>query len=422
MHHFKTSTDLGFCIRNRYLAKNPQYQIQYYISPSSISISPSKLSFTLQSPLESSPFLQAEISIFTNNSLHLLITEQSPLHPRYRIPPEDMFSLPKISSPPASSNNTLEWQFPSHKFLLQLSPFSLQVYCENLLTLSINSKSLLNFERYRRKDCILPHQGFNLVDSTGVPGDTRLWEEGFNDFVDEKPRGPSSVGLDFTFCNAQDVYGIAEHSDSLSLRDTSDSEPYRLFNLDVFRYELNAGSAIYGSVPLVYAEKTGVLWVNASDTWVDVYKSPEEGITTHFYSESGVLELVIFVGSSPLQIVEKYTSTLGLPAFPPLFALGYHQCRWNYYSQQELLEVHDTFDKYGIPLDVLWLDIEHTESRNYLTWNYSQFPSPVAMLDTLALHGRKLVAIVDPHFQFENISPTSLPSQIQQRGKFLTQQ
>ena len=35
-------------------------------------------------------------------------------------------------------------------------------------------------------------------------------------------------------------------------------EPYRLFNLDVFEYELNSPMALYGSMPYMLAHK----WVN----------------------------------------------------------------------------------------------------------------------------------------------------------------
>ena len=35
----------------------------------------------------------------------------------------------------------------------------------------------------------------------------------------------------------------------------SGSEPYRLFNLDVFEYELNNPMALYGSIPLMLAHK-----------------------------------------------------------------------------------------------------------------------------------------------------------------------
>ena len=34
-----------------------------------------------------------------------------------------------------------------------------------------------------------------------------------------------------------------------------DTDPYRLYNLDVFEYEVNNPMALYGAVPLMYAHK-----------------------------------------------------------------------------------------------------------------------------------------------------------------------
>ena len=37
--------------------------------------------------------------------------------------------------------------------------------------------------------------------------------------------------------------------------------------------------------------------------------------------------------------------------------------------------------------------------RRYFTWDYKLFPDPVAMQESLAAHGRKVVTIVDPHIK-----------------------
>ena len=46
------------------------------------------------------------------------------------------------------------------------------------------------------------------------------WEENFGTHKDTKPRGPSSIGTDFTFHGMKDVYGIPEHASSFSLIST----------------------------------------------------------------------------------------------------------------------------------------------------------------------------------------------------------
>ena len=85
------------------------------------------------------------------------------------------------------------------------------------------------------------------------------------------------------------------------------------------------------------------------------------------------------------------------PDFPSTLPLGYHQCRWNYRSQQDVSQVNAGFDQHDIPYDVLWLDIEHTDGKKYFTWDRNHFPDPAQMIGELADSGRNLVTIVDPH-------------------------
>lgn len=57
----------------------------------------------------------------------------------------------------------------------------------------------------------------------------------------------------------------------------SGSDPYRLYNLDVFQYELHNLMALYGSVPVLISHNArrtmGVFWLNAAETWVDISSS-----------------------------------------------------------------------------------------------------------------------------------------------------
>ena len=83
--------------------------------------------------------------------------------------------------------------------------------------------------------------------------DPGAWEENFKEHQDSKPLGPEAVAMDFSFPGAEHVYGIPEHADSLALKSTKNSEPYRLYNFDVFEYELNEKMALYGAIPVLYA-------------------------------------------------------------------------------------------------------------------------------------------------------------------------
>jgi alpha 1,3-glucosidase len=210
--------------------------------------------------------------------------------------------------------------------------------------------------------------------------------------------GPEAFSFDITFPGVQHVYGIPEHAAPLSLPSTTgeDSyykEPYRLYNVDIFEYEADSSMALYGAVPLLHAHNkdtsVGVLNLVGSETWVDV-SHPPAGVRTHWVSESGILDLLLLPGPRPTDLFKQYASLTGPAQMPPQFATAYHQCRWNYNTQGEVIEVQDEFDKADIPLDVTWLDIEYAEEHRYFDWDPKYFPDPVAMQDYVASKGRKV--------------------------------
>ncbi len=250
------------------------------------------------------------------------------------------------------------------------------------------------------------------------------WSEDFKGHRDSRPHGPTSVGIDFTFHGYDYVYGIPEHADTFALRNTNHTDPYRLFNLDVFEYELNNPMALYGSVPLMWAHKkhgtVGVFVNNPTEGWVDVesansgesgglfaklpnlFSTPEQAesaVKTRWMFETGVLDVFVILAESPREGVKAYADLTGTTPLPPLFALAHHQCRWNYKDETEMEQVNQKYDENVIPMDVLWLDIEHSDGKRYLTWDSSNFANPNVMVDKLAARGRKLVVVVDPHIK-----------------------
>lgn len=68
-----------------------------------------------------------------------------------------------------------------------------------------------------------------------------------------------------------------------------EGEPYRLFNLDVFQFEIDERMALYGGIPFVTSHSpkltSGALWLNGAETWVDIkYIDPEASIASWFSS------------------------------------------------------------------------------------------------------------------------------------------
>jgi alpha 1,3-glucosidase len=107
-------------------------------------------------------------------------------------------------------------------------------------------------------------------------------------------------------------------------------------------------------------------------------------------SESGILDLLLLPGPRPSHLAKQYALLTGGTALPPQWSTAYHQCRWNYIDEADVLEVDRRFDESDIPLDVTWLDIEYAEEHRYFDWDKKLFPDPVGMLAKIADKGRKV--------------------------------
>jgi hypothetical protein len=263
----------------------------------------------------------------------------------------------------------------------------------------LNARAMFHVERTRR-------DGKKEGDAEG------LWEESFNGHSDSKPRGPQAISLDLAFPGAAHAYGLPERATSLALRATAEtsplnkpaagsaySEPYRLYNLDVFEYLDDSPFGLYGSIPYLVAHRAeksvaaaknggassssssrpsttvGAAWINAAEQYVDLF-SAKEGTAVQWIAESGVLDLFLLAGPSPERVSRQLASVAGTTAMPQYFSLGYHQCRWNYKDEDDVAAVDSGFDEHSIPYDVLWLDIEHTDGKRWVGGRWARRRPP----------------------------------------------
>ncbi|KAJ3640646.1 hypothetical protein Zmor_027194 [Zophobas morio] len=223
--------------------------------------------------------------------------------------------------------------------------------------------------------------------------------------VNNDVTAPFSFGV--TFPEGLQLFGIHEHCDSVALQNTEpgSTDPYRLKNSDVAFYELNSPMALYGAVPVIYGQgptaTAGVFLHNAAEQWIETTNNQDDGSQAYFMVEIGTLDVFVLLGPSPTEVVRQYTQLTGTAHLPQLWALGYHQSRYSYESQDDAKEVASNFDSYNFQLDVLWLDIDYTEKYKYFTWNPSTYSDPVDLQETLASTNKKLVTIIDPHIKVE---------------------
>ncbi len=143
----------------------------------------------------------------------------------------------------------------------------------------------------------------------------------------------------------------------------------------------------------------GVFFDNTFRTFFDF--SHERRNVTSFWAEGGEMNYYFIYGPQMSNVVTTYTHLTGKPEMPPLWALGYHQCKWSYYPESKVKEVAAKFRALKIPCDAIYLDIDYMDGFRCFTWNNEYFPDPKKMISELAEDGFKTVVIIDPGIKID---------------------
>ncbi len=113
------------------------------------------------------------------------------------------------------------------------------------------------------------------------------------------------------------------------------------------------------------------------------------------------LDYYVIYGPQPAAIIRTYSELTGRMPLPPRWALGYHQCRWSYESEEIVRELAREFRTRRIPCDVIHLDIDYMRGYRVFTWSPKRFPDPEKLIRDLAEDGFKTVTIIDPGVKYE---------------------
>lgn len=112
----------------------------------------------------------------------------------------------------------------------------------------------------------------------------------------------------------------------------------------------------------------------------------------------GSIDLYFYAGPTQPQVTAAYQKTAtGLPALQQYFSFGFHQCRWGYANWSQVQEVVDNYEKFEIPLEVIWTDIDYMNQYRDFDNDLNTFPYTVGeeFLSKLHASGRHYVPIID---------------------------
>lgn len=220
--------------------------------------------------------------------------------------------------------------------------------------------------------------------------------------ADDKAFGTSWIGTEVTTYKKlmpdEKFIGLGEKTGNLDRRGTA----YENWNTDNPRYGPN-DDPLYVSIPFYMGIHSGLVYGifmdNSHRSRFNFGASNDR--FSSFGADDGEMDYYFMHSQNIAGIIEQYTHLTGRMTMPPIWALGYQQCRWSYFPDSEVLNIAQNFRDRQIPIDVLYLDIHHMDAYKIFTWHPTRFSNPKKLLADLKSMDIHTTLIVDPGIKVE---------------------
>ncbi len=205
--------------------------------------------------------------------------------------------------------------------------------------------------------------------------------------------------LNFAIEAVDGCYGFGERTKRLNkLGDSADCLTVDVVSVFRHTYARDDYDPTYVAIPFVIlksgARFLGLFFDNPGRAVMDIGKvQPGE---FGYQSLGGHTDLYLLAGPSLPEVTRRYAALTGRAPLPPLWALGYHQCRWGYQHEAEFLDLAAQFAAADVPVSALWYDIDYMDGYRLFTWDRMDFPDPAGLNRDLKMAGIRAVTIVDP--------------------------
>lgn len=117
--------------------------------------------------------------------------------------------------------------------------------------------------------------------------------------------------------------------------------------------------------------------------------------------ERADLYLYVITGDSAYDIARQFRRIIGKSYIPPKFAFGYGQSRWGYAAPEDFQTVAQQHHSHGIPLDMIYMDIDYMDDYKDFTVNPESFPDFKAFVDEMNQNNIRLIPIIDAGVKVE---------------------
>ncbi len=193
-------------------------------------------------------------------------------------------------------------------------------------------------------------------------------------------------------------FGLGDKPHSLNLR----GKRLQIWGTDEYGFEKDT-DPIYKNIPFYMGLHDnigyGIFFDNTFRSFFDF--ASERNSACSFWAEGGEMNYYFIAGPELIDVVRRYTMITGTPRLPPLWSLGYHQCKWSYYPEANVREVTDKFRELRLPADAIYFDIDYMDGFRCFTWDKERFPNPKKLVGDLRENGFKSIVIIDPGIKID---------------------
>lgn len=128
------------------------------------------------------------------------------------------------------------------------------------------------------------------------------------------------------------------------------------------------------------------------------------------FTDPGLIEITLdfpdayvyeITGKDCGEVTARFRKLIGTPYIPPFWGFGLGQSRWSYENEDRVRSVVKGYREAGIPLDMVYLDIDYMEDYKDFTISEERFPEFENFVKEMKEEGIRLIPIIDAGVKIE---------------------
>ncbi|WP_057914651.1 TIM-barrel domain-containing protein [Peribacillus muralis] len=300
----------------------------------------------------------------------------------------------------------IQFEFKATEGSFEMKPFYLQdeYYSHQTFSL-IEEQEHYQFTKDNFKICVMKDPFQLVVSRNGVKVfETSLKKvsrqyitPGIGYRIDKD--GVREAFLSWNLCNGENIYGLGEKFGKV------EKQQSRITSYAMDACGTNTTDLAYKAHPIIMSTRGyGLLLATARRTHWDIGNFCF--VSGSVLTESEVLRGYLFFGDNLKQLISKQAEIQGKPSLIDPWTLGVWYSRCSYMNKEELYEIKDKLKEYGIPFDVLNIDVHWPKNYWYgeywvdccdFEWGHEKFPEPESMFEELLNEGVACSVWMNPY-------------------------